>query len=96
MIVDWEFAAETFFDQLSSPEKQEISRSLEHAATECSNPAGLDLKRIDGLPGTDGKPIYVLRYDNDMQLLLAQRGNKIAVVDILRQRQINRLNALLH
>jgi mRNA-degrading endonuclease RelE of RelBE toxin-antitoxin system len=95
MKIDWEFTAQTFFDQLPKREQDQVARSVDFVAKNWE--AALMRAQLKALQAPDkntGNQLYSLRAGSDLRVLMFRRENSIVVVDVVRQSQIERLRSI--
>jgi mRNA-degrading endonuclease RelE of RelBE toxin-antitoxin system len=90
MIVDWDFAAEAFLDQLPSQERAKVIHAVQKLSTV---PDGSDETQLRKLAGVQND-LYSLRVGGDLRVLVRKRSDTITVVDVVRRSQVEGLRRL--
>jgi len=93
MNIFFDLTAQMFLDQLSPPDKE----ALRTAFGRLQNANALkdtyeDFEPIK-IPNERGEPLYYLRATPDLRILVEERHNKIYIIDIVRQSQIDALRS---
>jgi len=84
MQVEWEYTAETFFDQLSRPDQAKVLHALDRLSNDSDGRAVNELHKIAG----SEEDLFSLLAGADIIVVMRKQDDKIIVVDVVPKRQI--------
>jgi len=87
MKLEWDYTAETFFDQLPADQQARVLRSVEALPAEWDLLEGTQMQRLLGFESD----LYTLRIGLDLIVLVRRENDRIRIVDIVRRSQIDGL-----
>jgi mRNA-degrading endonuclease RelE of RelBE toxin-antitoxin system len=90
MKLDWDFAAESYLDQLASRERARVLHAVEKLPTKWDSLIGSALKQLKG----DQDNVFSLRVGSDLRVLVRRGDDVITVVDVVRSSQVEGLRRL--
>lgn len=95
MVIVWGFTAQAFLDQLPQRQKGAVEQAVSRLAHNFDKLKETHLKALTGFREREGEEkYYSFRVGADLTVILARySGDVIEVVDIVRQSQIERLQA---
>jgi hypothetical protein len=94
MKVDWEFAAQTYLDQLPLQEQGRVAHAVEELSANWDEQKLTNLSRMFVSGANPQMELYVLPVGRDLRVVLRQQGDAIIIVDVIKLRQIEGLRKL--
>ena len=92
MRIDWELTPRMLFNQLSDPERGQVSGSIERLQEDFGHHKPRpDVQELRVVPGSDRK-LFVLK-SGLFRVIFARRGDTIVIVDLFPTSQIEKLRS---